>query len=56
MLEASPDGRAIVRRVPVLYGEVGQNKESLVNMLLHVVYKAGSHRVEMGHWSIRYPA
>ncbi|KAF8427490.1 C-3 sterol dehydrogenase [Tirmania nivea] len=55
VLEASPGGGAVVMRVPVLYGEVEQNKESAVNVLLDAVYKAGSQRVEMDHWSIKYP-
>jgi len=46
----------VVFRVPVLYGEVEENKESAVNVLLDTVWnKAGKGRVEMDHWSIRYP-
>jgi len=55
VLEASPDGGAVVLRVPVLYAEVEENKESAVKLLLGAVYKVGSQRVEMDHWSIRYP-
>jgi len=46
----------VVLRVPVLYGEVEGNKESAINVLLDTVWnKAGKGRVEMDHWSIRYP-
>lgn len=55
VLETSPNGGAVVMRVPVLYGEVETNRESAVNVLLDAVYKAGNQRVEMDHWSIRYP-
>ena len=48
--------KSVVLRVPVLYGEVEENKESAVNVLLDTVWnKAGNDRVEMDHWSIRYP-
>lgn len=48
--------QSVVFRVPVLYGEVEQNKESAVNVLMDAVWnKAGKERVEMDHWSIRYP-
>jgi len=48
--------KSVVLRVPVLYGEVEENKESAVNVLLDTVWnKAGKDRVEMDHWSIRYP-
>lgn len=56
VLGASPDGRAVVLRVPVLYGEVEENKESAVNVLMDVVWNKGQKEsVEMDHWSIRYP-
>ena len=46
----------MVLRVPVLYGEVEENKESAVNVLLDTVWsKAGNDRVGMDYWSIRYP-
>ncbi|KAL7275078.1 hypothetical protein RUND412_002013 [Rhizina undulata] len=52
----SDGNQSVVLRVPVLYGEVEQNKESAVNVLLDAVLnKAGKERVEMDHWSIRYP-
>jgi S-adenosylmethionine synthetase len=47
-------GRAAVLRVPVLYGEVEENKESAINVLLDTVYASGK-KTEMDHWSVRYP-
>ncbi|TGZ85462.1 NAD(P)-binding protein [Ascodesmis nigricans] len=49
--------RGVVLRVPVLYGETESgNKESAVNVLLDLVWnKEGKEKVEMDHWSIRYP-
>lgn len=56
VLEASPCGGAVVLRVPVLYGEVEENKESAVNVLLDTVWNVGKkHKIEMDHWSVRYP-
>lgn len=56
VLEASPKGGAVVFRVPVLYGEVEENKESAVNVLMDAVWnKQGKEKIEMDHWSIRYP-
>jgi len=56
VLEASPGGGAVVLRVPVLYGEVEENKESAVNVLLDTVWNVGKkHKVDMDHWSVRYP-
>ncbi|KAA8905837.1 hypothetical protein FN846DRAFT_907258 [Sphaerosporella brunnea] len=47
-------GKAVVvLRVPVLYGEVEQNKESAVNVLLDNV--VSGKKGEMDHWSVRYP-
>ncbi|KAH0615056.1 uncharacterized protein H6S33_000692 [Morchella sextelata] len=47
---------AVVMRVPVLYGEVEKNAESAVNVLLDAVWnKEGKEKIEMDHWSIRYP-
>ncbi|KAI5854323.1 RmlD-like substrate binding domain-containing protein [Tricharina praecox] len=46
----------VVFRVPVLYGEVEVNGESAVNTLLDVVWNAGGKaKVDMDHWSVRYP-
>jgi len=50
-------GGAVVLRVPVLYGEVGEqgNKESAVNVLMDAVWKAQEEVVSMDHWALRYP-
>jgi S-adenosylmethionine synthetase len=51
-------GRAVVLRVPVLYGsteEEAGNKESAVNVLMDAVWKAQEQEVVMDHWAIRYP-
>ena len=46
----------MVLRVPVLYGEVEQNKESALNVLLDAVWNVEKReRIEMDDWSIRYP-
>lgn len=46
----------IIFRVPVLYGEAEEPKESAVNTLMDAVWnKAEKEVVEMDHWSIRYP-
>jgi len=51
---AQPAG--VVLRVPVLYGDVEENKESAVNVLLDVVWNSnGKRTVHMDDWSIRYP-
>lgn len=53
---SAPGTKSVVLRVPVLYGEVETPSESAVNTLLDAVWnKAGKERVEMDHWSIRYP-
>ncbi|KAF3927728.1 hypothetical protein ABW21_db0206313 [Orbilia brochopaga] len=47
--------RAVVLRVPLLYGS-GENHESAVNTLIDTIWnKAGKNKVEMDHWAIRYP-
>lgn len=51
-------GKAVVLRVPVLYGSVEEevgNKESAVNVLMDAVWKAQKEEVVMDHWAIRYP-
>ncbi|KAF8460625.1 hypothetical protein BDZ91DRAFT_700160 [Kalaharituber pfeilii] len=56
VLEASPNGGAVVLRVPVLYGEVDENRESAVNALMDAVWNVhGKQSLEMDHWSMRYP-
>lgn len=44
-------------RVPVLYGEVEENKESAVNVLMDAVQKAQEKdaQVKMDDWAARYP-
>ncbi|KAF3933070.1 hypothetical protein ABW20_dc0108376 [Dactylellina cionopaga] len=47
--------RAVVLRVPLLYGS-GEDKESAVNTLMDVIWnKANKDKVDMDHWAIRYP-
>ncbi|EPS40265.1 hypothetical protein H072_5949 [Dactylellina haptotyla CBS 200.50] len=47
--------KAVVVRVPLLYGS-GENYESAVNVLLDTIWnKAGKEKVDMDHWAIRYP-
>jgi S-adenosylmethionine synthetase len=48
-------GRSVVLRVPVLYGDVEENSESAVNVLLDVVWNKAGKRTEMDAWSVRYP-
>ncbi|CAK7209495.1 hypothetical protein SBRCBS47491_000463 [Sporothrix bragantina] len=50
-------GRAVVLRVPVLYGSAEKPAESAVNTLLDTVNKVQAEGVtaKMDHWSIRYP-
>ncbi|OAA58952.1 NAD dependent epimerase dehydratase family protein [Niveomyces insectorum RCEF 264] len=50
-------GRAVVLRVPVLYGHAEKPAESAVNVLMDTVNKVQTPGVTatMDHWSIRYP-
>ena len=53
---AEPSG--VVLRVPLLYGEAEENKESAVNVLLDVVWNRGGkegEKVQMDDWSVGYP-
>lgn len=52
---AEKDGLGLVLRVPVLYGDAKENKESAVNILVDAVWKAQKEKVVMDDWSIRYP-
>lgn len=53
---AIPVGKGLVFRVAILYGEVEENKESAVNVLLDSVWnREGKTQIEMDHWSVRYP-
>ncbi|KAI9707737.1 MAG: hypothetical protein M1836_000699 [Candelina mexicana] len=47
----------VVLRVPVLYGEAEENKESAVNVLMDAVQKAQEKdaQVKMDDWAVRYP-
>lgn len=55
--EAKTSGRAVVLRVPVLYGQAEKPAESAVNTLLDTVNKVQDPNAsaKMDHWSIRYP-
>ncbi len=61
VLEATKDtGLGIVLRVPVLYGKAEEPKESAINVLMDVVWKAQevkaeSAKINMDHWALRYP-
>ncbi|CAG8769145.1 4470_t:CDS:2, partial [Acaulospora morrowiae] len=46
--------KAIILRVPILYGEVEYPDESAVNVLVESV-KNSSKTIEMDHYAIRYP-
>ncbi|KIH87942.1 hypothetical protein SPBR_05154 [Sporothrix brasiliensis 5110] len=50
-------GRAVVLRVPVLYGQAEKPSESAVNTLLDTVNKvqAPDASAKMDNWSVRYP-
>jgi len=54
---AGKEGLGLVLRVPVLYGEAETPAESAVNVLMDTVWKVQTDgaRVEMDHWSLRYP-
>lgn len=55
--ETKETGLGIVLRVPVLYGEAKERKESAVNTLVDSVWKAQdeSANISMDDWSLRYP-
>lgn len=58
VLAATKDsGLGVVLRVPVLYGEAEESKESAVNILLDAVWKAQDKdaKISMDDWAIRYP-
>lgn len=49
-------GLGLTLRVPVLYGKAETPSESATNTLMDVVWKAqDGNKVNMDHWSIRYP-
>lgn len=58
VLEATKKtGRALVLRVPVLYGTANSNSESAVNILVDAVWKAQDENagIKMDDWAQRYP-
>ncbi|KAL5604123.1 hypothetical protein BROUX41_002112 [Berkeleyomyces rouxiae] len=53
---ASEAARAVVLRVPVLYGHAETPAESAVNVLMDALWKAQQgNKVKMDAWSVRYP-
>lgn len=53
---AGKEGRGVVLRVPVLYGDADLPSESAVNVLMDVLWKSQSgDKVKMEHWALRYP-
>lgn len=52
---AGRQGRAVVLRVPVLYGKAEKRAESSVGALVDAVWKAQGERVVMDHWAKRFP-
>lgn len=53
-------GLGVILRVPVLYGKAEEPKESAINVLMDVVWKAQEVKAEnakinMDHWALRYP-
>ncbi|PHH52366.1 Methionine adenosyltransferase 2 subunit beta [Ceratocystis fimbriata CBS 114723] len=54
--KSSTDSRAVVLRVPVLYGHAETPAESAVNVLMDTLWKAQQgNKVKMDAWSVRYP-
>jgi S-adenosylmethionine synthetase len=53
--KAADGGRAVVLRVPVLYGKAEKRAESAVNSLVDAVLKAQKEKVVMDHWAKRFP-
>lgn len=55
--KAGKEGWGVVFRVPVLYGQAEENKESAVNVLMDTVWKAQEKdaSIAMDHWALRYP-
>lgn len=51
----SGDAKAIVLRVPVLYGPAPKNSDSAVNILLDVVKDQSGKSYNMDHYATRYP-
>ncbi len=57
LAETTTSGLGVVLRVPVLYGEATEPKESAVNILLDSVWKAQEKgaNISMDDWALRYP-
>ncbi|KAI9880872.1 MAG: hypothetical protein M1830_010467 [Pleopsidium flavum] len=57
LAETRATGLGVVLRVPVLYGEAQDHKESAVNVLLDVVWKAQEKNADISveDWASRYP-
>jgi dTDP-4-dehydrorhamnose reductase len=55
--KAGKKGLGVALRVPVLYGEATENKESAVNVLMDAVWKCQEKdaNVSMDHWALRFP-
>lgn len=55
--ETKRTGLGVSLRVPVLYGEAEENKESAVNVLMDAVWKIQEQdsTTKMDDWAIRYP-
>lgn len=55
--ETTKRSRAVVLRVPVLYGQAERPAESAINVLMDAVNKVQAEgvTVKMDDWSIRYP-
>jgi len=52
----SVDGaKAVVLRVPVLYGPAPKNTDSAINILLNVVQDQSGKQYNMDHYATRYP-
>ncbi len=57
LAETRDTGLGVVLRVPVLYGETQENKDSAVNVLMDAVWKSQRKdaKISMNDWALRYP-
>ncbi|KAI9723010.1 MAG: hypothetical protein M1812_001459 [Candelaria pacifica] len=57
LAESEASGLGVVLRVPVLYGEAEENKESAINVLMDAVQKVQEKdaQVKMDDWAARFP-
>ena len=53
--ETQGRGLGLVLRIPVLYGDAKEPKESAINVLMDSVWKAQDADVKMDNWALRYP-